>query len=218
MDKTVLITGGSKGIGFATAKKFLSLGDRVIITGRNEEKLKEASAKLGGCPYLVWDISDVSLAAEMIEKADAFYRGIDIFVNNAGVVLHWGGGKNYNIFDMPEDIWDKTMEINLKGMYFACQAEAKYFLAKERKGHIVNVASEWSFRPADNPYSISKWGVRGLTLGLAKILGPKGIVVNAVAPGETATNILYQEDGAVHAMNTPRGVQAKPEEIASASG
>ena len=63
MNKTVLITGASKGIGFATAKKFSEHGDRVIITGRNEEKLKEASGKLGGCPYLVWDIADVSVAA-----------------------------------------------------------------------------------------------------------------------------------------------------------
>ena len=210
MERTVLITGGSKGIGFATAKQFLSQGDRIIITGRNEEKLKEASEKLGGCPYLVWDIANISLAAEMIEQADAFYNGIDVFVNNAGVVLQWG----YGFLEMTEEIWDKTMEINLKGLYFACQAEANYFLAKGRKGHIVNVCSEMGFRAAADPYGISKWGVRGMTLGLAKVLGPQGIVVNAIAPGETATEILRQQEGEVKPLESPRGVQAIPEEMA----
>ena len=84
------------------------------------------------------------------------------------------------------------------------------------KGHIVNICSEMGFRAASDAYSISKWGVRGMTLGIARSLARHQIVVNAVAPGETATEILCQKEGEPIAMASPRGIRAMPHEIANA--
>lgn len=108
------------------------------------------------------------------------------------------------------------MNTNLKGLFFALQAEAKYMIEKEIHGHIVNVCSEMSFRPAYNAYTASKWGAMGLTRGLAKRLAPYGIILNGVAPGETATEILRQEEGVPHKIKSPRGERAMPVEIAEA--
>ena len=213
--KTALIIGGSKGIGFATAKKFLQNGYNVIITGRGEERLKKASAELGNCPYLIWDIKDVSLAEEYVEKAAEFFGGVDVFVNNAGIVAAAQLDGQY-FPNVTEETWDETININLKGVYFLLQAEAKYMKANSIKGHIVNVCSEMGFRAIHCPYGVSKWGVRGMTLGLAKILAHDGIVLNAVAPGETATEILRLEEGVATEMDCPRGIRAVPNEMANA--
>ena len=89
-------------------------------------------------------------------------------------------------------------------------------IANSIKGHMVNVCSEMGFRAAPDAYGISKWGVRGLTMGAGKSLAALGIVVNGIAPGETATEILHQEEGIAKEIASPRGIQAKPEEIAEA--
>lgn len=106
------------------------------------------------------------------------------------------------------------MNINLKGVFFALQAEALYMIEKNIRGNIVNICSEMGFRPASFAYGISKWGVRGMTMGVGKELAEFGIVVNGIAPGETATEILRQTEGEVKTIESPRGVQAMPEEIA----
>lgn len=214
MKKTVLVIGGSKGIGFATAQKFIENNFNVIITGRNVEKLKIASKKLNDCSYIEWDIKDISKADEYLTRAHTFFGNIDIFINNAGIVTdaQWNGEGFPNV---SVSTWDETMDVNLRGIYFLCQAEAKYMIKNSIKGHIVNVCSEMGFRAASDAYGISKWGVRGMTLGIARSLAPN-IVVNAVAPGETATEILRQTEGVETKMNSPRGIRAMPKEIADA--
>jgi 3-oxoacyl-[acyl-carrier protein] reductase len=84
------------------------------------------------------------------------------------------------------------------------------------KGNIVNICSEMGFRPAANAYGISKWGVRAMTEGIATNLAKYGIVVNGVAPGETATEILRQAENEIQEIDSPRGIQATPDEIAEA--
>lgn len=215
---TALITGANKGIGYAAAKKFLSEGHKIIISGRNEKKLSEAKNFLGqNCEYIVWDISNVSLSAEVIEKAHSIFGDINIFVNNAGIVCKDdNGAEQVGFFEKSEEGWDYTMDVNLKGTFFALQAEAAYMRKNAIRGNIVNVCSEMGFRPAAFAYGISKWGVRGMTMGAGAELAPFGIVVNAVAPGETATEILHQKEGEIKKINSPRGIQAAPEEIAEA--
>lgn len=212
----VLITGSNKGIGFATAGLFLNKGYKVILSGRNEKSLIAAKEKLGkNAEYIVWDIADISSAAPSIKKAHSIWGNIDIFVNNAGIVSSEDNGpKSVGFFEKTEVGWDDTMNVNLKGMFFSLQAEAKYMRDSGIKGNIVNVCSEMGFRPAPFAYGISKWGVRGMTMGLGKELAPLGIVVNGIAPGETATEILHQKEGDVKNILSPRGVQATPEEIA----
>lgn len=214
-NSVVLITGGNKGIGFATAKQFLQKGASVIIAGRNEDKLHAAVEKLESdrCGYVVWDIADVASSGSCIDKAHTLFGPINVFINNAGIVTD----EDANVRDFLQktaESWDQTMAVNLKGMYFAIQAETKYMIEHSIRGHIVNVCSEMGFRPAKDAYSISKWGVRGMTTGLAPLLMNYGIVLNGIAPGETATEIMRQPENTEYAIRSPRGKRAMPYEIA----
>ena len=114
-NKTVLITGANKGIGFATAKKFLSEGYNVIISGRNEERLKAAKERLGGnTEYILWDVSDISQAPLVMEQAHLFFGNIDTFINNAGIVKDEPG----DFFKKTENVVKKTGYIVEKGEHF----------------------------------------------------------------------------------------------------
>ena len=210
-----LITGASKGIGFKTAELFRTNGYKVIITGRNEQKLIDAVGRLdSNAAYLVWDVADVKSAKAAVKKAHLLFGKINVFINNAGIVCDDDiGERAVGFFEKTEAGWDETMNINLKGLFFALQAEAMYMKENNIKGNIVNVCPEMGFRPAANAYCISKWGV---TMGIGKQLASLGIVVNGIAPGETATEILRQREGDIKKIALPRGVQASTEEIAEA--
>ena len=215
--KTALITGASKGIGFATATKFLEEGYNVIISGRSEERLMSAVSKLDSekCKTIKWDISDVNESKNAIELASRFFGVIDVFVNNAGIVTE-EDLKGTKLTEKTVAAWDRVMDTNLKGTYFLMQAEADYMIKNKVSGHIVNVCSEMGFRPASTAYGISKWGIRGMTMGLGKALIKYGIVVNGIAPGETATEMVGNVDGIPKKIASARGIQAKASEIADA--
>ncbi len=134
---------------------------------------------------------------------------IDILVNNAGV---FGAFFSH----ATEEEYDKVMDTNLKGVFFLSQLFGKYMKDNGIKGNILNVASSSSLRPAISAYTVSKWGIRGLTLGLARALIPFGITVNGIAPGPTATPMLIKnatED--ISNSRYPTGRYALPEEIAN---
>lgn len=214
--KTVLITGANKGIGFATAKKFAEAGYKVILSGRNSEKLKDAIQKLNykNAYPLIWDISNTQIAEQKVKEADKNFGQIDIFINNAGIVTdHDING--CRMLGESEESWDMTMQINLKGTYFALQKQAKYMIENNIKGHIVIIGSLMGFTARADAYSISKWGIRGLIYGAAKELAPYGICVNGIAPGQTATEILRQKENDFVKINSPRGYRAMPSEIAN---
>lgn len=215
--KTVCITGANKGIGFACAKQFLENGYRVILAGRSRDRLQDAEVRLDSdrAAYVLWDVTDVSQAASSIAAAHAIFGNIDTFINNAGIVTDEDiMGKDF--LEKTEEAWDMTMNTNLKGLFFAMQAQARYLIGHQIAGHIVNVCSEMSFRPAYNAYTASKWGARGLTMGLAKRLAKDGIIVNGIAPGETATEIFRRPEGEHKTINSPRGERAMPDEMAQA--
>ena len=184
-DKIILVTGGSSGIGYETAKQFLNEGGKVIITGRREDRIIEALDKLqsDNIKYLVWDISDVSIADSKLQEANSLFGHIDIFVNNAGVFKY----DNWSKFD--ETTYDSIVDTNSKGLFFVCQAEGKYFITNKMRGKILNICSCFGIDARFDPYSISKWGSVCITKGLAKELVKYGIVVNGVAPGSVPTNI-----------------------------
>lgn len=211
--KTALITGGSGGIGFAIAKTFLQQGCEVIIAGTSEEKLSKCCDKLsdGKAHYIVIDVTDVDSMPEKVRfAADMSSTGrIDILVNSAGLVSH------SDFYHMTEEEYDSIMDVNAKGTYFMSQAVGKMMIEKKIKGHILNVTSSSALRPAWTPYQMSKWAVRGLTLGLADALLPYGIVVNAIAPGPVATPMLGKFEGdSIYNETSPSGRYAMPEEIA----
>ncbi|MGN8833589.1 SDR family NAD(P)-dependent oxidoreductase [Selenomonas montiformis] len=210
--KTALIAGGTSGIGLAIAETFLECGCQVIVAGSSQEKLDRVNAKWRDKIQTVrLDIREVnSLPDKIAIAASLADRGqIDILVNSAGV------SSNLSYFDMTEAEFDKVMDINLKGTYFMCQTVAKHMVAHKVHGHILNVSSASSIRPAWSPYHLSKWGVRGLTVGLAGQLLPYGIIVNAIAPGPVATPLLGKgPDDSLYNPINPSGRYATPREIA----
>ena len=184
-DKNVLITGGSSGIGLAIAKKCLSLGAKVVVTGRNIGKLNDVSAQINNKNFFTieWDISQVNKASEKISEVLQKIGKIDILVNNSGIYTH------DKFFSIDEKIFDDVMNTNIKGLFFTTKVIVEYFIQNCIKGKVINIGSIRSIQGTTEPYGISKWGVRGLTNGLAKDLIKYGIIVNAVAPGVTATGI-----------------------------
>lgn len=215
--RKALITGGTSGIGFAIAKSFLASGAVVCITGRDKVKLNKACEELGNINNaykerihaFVFDVKDVRLFPQKIEEILDSLGGIDILVNNAGV----RGGQ---ISTVSEAEYDTIMNTNLRGTFFLSKIISSYMIKNNIKGNILNIASASGIRPANSAYTLSKWGIRGLTLGLAKMLIPYGIVVNGIAPGPTATPMLMDNGfkNITHNDN-PLKRYALPEEIAN---
>ena len=218
--RTALITGGTSGIGFSIAMAYAKSGASVVITGRDETRLMSAVQKLElaapGSTILsvLWDNTKVfsfddnfnNLRSLLAKKGIA---PIDILVNNAGV----------NFKGMPnatEDEYDKVLDTNLKGVFFLSQMFGKYMVTNGIKGNILNIASSSSLRPADSAYTLSKWGIRGLTLGLAKSLAKYGITVNGIAPGPTATPMMIKDGQTDMSLGRlPLGRYIMPEEISN---
>ncbi len=212
--KVALITGGTSGIGLAVAQAFQNAGAKVIITGTNQQKLEIALKKMGGGggKGLLIDVRDTEHLPDKVKEAEALFEEnrIDILVNSAGVVV------KHDFWGIDEKEYDGIMDTNAKGTFFMSQAVGKAMIEKQIKGHILNVTSSSALRPAWTPYQMSKWAVRGLTLGLADTLLPYGIVVNAIAPGPTATPMLGKTEGSsISEPNNPSKRYAMPEEIAS---
>jgi len=191
--RTAVVTGGSSGIGFAIATAYLRSGAKVVITGRNKSKLntvveklnEEYSGKIYAYALDNANISNFNNVFESIEKL--VDEKVDTLVNNAGISCYT------SFLNMTEEDFDKTMNINLKGMVFLSQEFANYMIKNNIKGNILNIGSSSGLRPANTPYTIAKWGVRGFTLGIAKQLIKYDIVVNGIAPGPTATPMLTQD-------------------------
>ncbi len=185
--KTALITGGSSGIGFAIAKLFAKEGCSCIIAGRNETKLKEAIKSINGASYLILDISDVQKTKDVVDNIFTSKR-IDILVNSAGI------HNTEKFLNVTEDEFDKIMDINLKGTFFLSQEIARKMIENNIQGNILMVSSSSAKRPAWGPYHLSKWAIDGLTKGFADKLIEYGIVVNGIAPGQTATGFFDIKD------------------------
>lgn len=187
--RTALITGGTSGIGYEVAKAYINAGARVIITGRNEEKIKRACNAINDevafknqIYGIVMDNTDIKAMPMKLREIEQMISvgHIDILVNNAGVV----GGEVKNC---TEELYDAILDTNLKGTFFLSQLIARYFVDNSIEGNILMMGSSSSLRPATSAYTITKNGLYGFTKGLAKVLAPHGITVNGLAPGPTAT-------------------------------
>lgn len=207
--KNIIITGGSRGLGFAMAKKFVQEGANVLITGRNEETLKCAAESIG-CKYIHFDVTDFKNMDNFITEADNILGGINVLVNNAGISLHEGNIRNvqYNQFDA-------QINTNLKGAYFLSQKFILLFeKEKRRNGSILFLSSERGQYVDDLPYGIIKAAINSLTQGLAKMLICNNIRINAIAPGITTTDMTGRKPDNLFAGEYSTGRYYLPEEVA----
>lgn len=210
--KIALITGGSGGIGQAIAEAFLASGCKVVIAGTRKEKLDQIKAKLANenVATIVINVADVKSLPDKVSEAVGIYGKIDILVNSAGA------HHTHEFEDITEEEYDKIMDTNVKGTFFMCQTMIEYMRKNKICGHILNVSSSSALRPAEGPYHLSKWAITGLTKGLARRYYKSGIVVNAIAPGQTATPMMdVNKDEDISNTYAFAGRYAMPEEIAT---
>ena len=190
-DTVALITGGSRGIGFATADRFLQEGAVVILTASSQGSADRAVARLkekhpgGTVAGISPDLSSLESVRTAFQEATSVYGCIDILVNNAGV------SESTPFMEYTEETFDKVMDLNIKGVFNATRAAAECMVARG-KGVILSTSSMVSIsgQPSGFAYPASKFAVNGLTVSLARELGPMGIRVNAVAPGITETDMM----------------------------
>lgn len=219
--KVAVVTGGTAGIGFEIAKAFIHNGASVIITGRDNDRIANAVVKLKNeisdneNIFVCGEVLDNTMTTQIEERWKQILshienKYIDILVNNAGVIskTHFGktDEKDYNL----------VMETNLKGTYFLSEIVSNYMIENGIKGNILNISSSSALRPAVSAYSMAKWAIHGLTLGMAKKLSPYGIVVNSIAPGPTATRMLQSDNIInINRMSSPSERYATASEIAN---
>lgn len=190
-DKVALITGGSRGIGFSTADKFLQEGAVVILTASSQGSADRAVSLLkekhpgGTVAGISPDLSSLESVREAFRAATSVYGCIDILVNNAGV------SESTPFMEYTEETFNKVMDLNIKGVFNATRAAAECMVARGT-GVILSTSSMVSIsgQPSGFAYPASKFAVNGLTVSLARELGPMGIRVNAVAPGITETDMM----------------------------
>jgi 3-oxoacyl-[acyl-carrier protein] reductase len=208
--KTALITGGGSGIGAAIAQRLAELGATVIICGRRPERLRETAEKIvasgGRCETLVCDVSGWSSVAAMAERIQQTMGRLDILVNNAGA-----GGPAGPLHSLPVEEWETILNTNLRGAFYTIRALAPMMIAGGG-GHIINISSLAGKNSLPNrvAYSASKWGLNGLSYGIAEELREHSIRVSVICPGSTHTafsphagrrvDTMLQPDDVAHAV------------------
>lgn len=217
--KVAVITGGTRGIGFATAKKFLENEAKVVLLGSKQETVEKAIKELKqiNSSYEVigffQNLSSKEEMNEVFKKVKEIYGRIDILINNAGI------SSKTKIEDYSEEEYDKITNLNIKSV-FNCSKQIIPYL-KETKGVILNTSSMVSIygQPSGVMYPTTKFAVNGITKSLARELAPQGIRVNAVAPGIINTDMvakLPKEMIEPLIKTIPFGRIGEPEDIANA--
>ena len=207
---TIVITGGSRGIGAAAVERFAAQGHRVYFLYEKNHEAASAVAEKTGATAICCDVAD----GKAVKAAFAQIGDVDVLICNAGVM--WFGLMSM----MDEDAWDRMFHVNVKGIYNCVNGVMPAFLNKHA-GSIVTVSSMWGQVGAscEAAYSATKGAIIALTKALAKELGPSGIRVNCVAPGVILTDMCASVDPEVleeMAEETPVGRNGTPEDVAKA--
>ena len=220
-DKVIVVTGGNSGIGKAIVEEVGSLGAKVVIDYRSHpdrtEELVEEIGELGGQAIGVQaDVGNLEDLQRLVDTAANTFGKVDVMINNAGIETRT------SILSTTPDDFDKVLNVNLRGVFFATQYAAKQMIAQGSGGRIINISSvheDWPM-PNNTPYCVSKGGVRMLTRTAGVELAGKGVSIVNVGPGAVATPIndsTMKNPELLAKLNSaiPVGRMAKPEEIAS---
>ncbi len=214
MSKTVLITGGTRGIGRATAETFINKGYNTVITYEKSEAIAKEMELMYPDRFMAvkCDVASPKDVARVFDTVKSRFGGADILINNAAISSHG------LIQDVTDAEWDRMFDVNIKGMFNTVKCALPYMIGK-KSGNIINLSSIWGISGAscEVAYSATKAAVIGFTKALAKELGPSGISVNAVAPGVVDTDMNSCCDHeAMDALReeTPLGKIGTPEDIA----
>jgi NAD(P)-dependent dehydrogenase (short-subunit alcohol dehydrogenase family) len=224
-NKVALVTGAARGIGQAIADSFAANGARVVYSDIDFATATETAARSPNGKAMALDVTDAEQIESVIGDIVKEFGRLDILVNNAGVntLAH-----RVTIEQFPRKEWDRILNVDLTGVYLVSKAAARVMVA-QGSGRIINIASIAGLVPLrlQSSFVAAKAGVVNLTKAMALELGPRGILVNGIAPGSTLTEgtrkLFYGEDGlfreSVQQMlaHIPLGRPAEPEEIAHAA-
>lgn len=219
MKKTILVTGGARGIGKKIVEDFANLGYNVCVNYNKSEreaiKLKDELARKGLSVYIAKaDISKVNEVDAMVNNVISNFGKIDVLVNNAGVC-------NYDLFtEIPDDEIKKLIDVNILGTINVTKSVLKNSMINNKSGNVINLSSIWGMVGASCEviYSMTKAGIIGLTKALAKEVGPSNIRVNAIAPGVIETDMisnLNEGDIKVLKDEIPLGRIGKVEDVSN---
>jgi 2-dehydro-3-deoxy-D-gluconate 5-dehydrogenase len=217
--RTAMVTGANTGLGRAIAIALATAGADLVLVGRSpmDETAAEIAALGRKSLSVAADLSDTGPLNALVEEAERWRGQLDILVNNAGII------RRADAVDLTEADWDAVVDINLKSLFFLSQAAARHMLPRGR-GKIINVASLLAFQGGIRvaAYTASKSGVAGLTRLMACEWAPRGVNVNAIAPGYFATNNTEAlradpERSAAILARIPAGHWGRPAEIGGAA-
>lgn len=209
----ILITGGTRGIGRACVKRFASDGHQVVFLYRSRDDLATALEKETGAVAIRADLSDPSTAVAAAEQAQTLLGDIDVLMNNAGI-------SQIRLFtDITDADWKQMLDTNLSGAFYITRTVLPGMIRK-KSGRIIQIGSMWGKTGAscEVHYSAAKAALRGMTMALAKEVGPSGITVNCIEPGVILTDMNQSLDAETLRClcdETPLGRCGTPEEVAA---
>ena len=216
--RVAVITGGASGIGRRTAELFVAEGAKVVIGDRNEALLDEVQSAIGHdrCATTVIDVARELDLERLVRLACERFGKVDVAVNSAGI------GTLGPIHDLPAESWRGVIEVCLTGVFLAVKHESRAMLGQGRGGVIVNLASTYGRQPGEGmaAYCCAKAGVEMLTRVAALELGPRGVRVNAIAPGFVETPMTaptQPKSRAAYIDSIPVGRPGQPDDIARAA-
>jgi len=216
MQKKAIVTGGSRGIGYAVAKSLAEAGCTVVITGRSPETLEKAAVSIGSAVIpMVWDAGDIDRTTEKLREAVSLLGGLDILVNNAGIFAHRSEWDKASLLETTPEEWESVMRVNTSALFFTMQAAVKHMLSHGVKGNILNITSVAGNEPVYGAYGASKTAATALTRGWGKMFADSGITINGIAPGPVATEMNgWHEGDPMEHSRIPYGRFAAVEEVA----
>lgn len=218
--KTAIVTGGGSGIGLAIAEKFVSVGIRTVIVGRDESKLTVTKERLGDlCEFVAADLSNLATIPTLVKTVVEKWGRIDVLVNNAGI------NQKKDFTEVTDEEFNRIIQTNLSAVFSLSREVVKSMLEKQVKGSIINISSmaaQYGL-PRVIAYSASKTAVEGLTRAMSTELSPKGIRTNCIAPGFIVTEMTDKAlnsdpERKAKALNrTPIGYMGEPADIGDAA-